>query len=473
MLWNGYFHGNHTQLIIMQAQANHQTEKSNQSENKLNSEKSNTGGVATFQFSDNRQEAVQLQKIQTGEDNTPRSKQIAQLQLSQDSLNIQRKINKTGLPDDLKSGIENLSGYSMDQVKVHYNSNMPAQLQAHAYAQGTDIHVASGQEKHLPHEAWHVVQQMQGRVNPTMQLKGNVINDDVGLEKEADVFGRQALQQGKLEKVDDVQNKSYLPIQKKSIDPIQRATIIKHKSEELNYEEASTSEDETQEVGTEMKAILDPKKPVQGTGTTTQKADLYASLRTYYPDDKYVQGHLLNARLGGQAKTENLFPITEEANKRHAAFELVAKQMLISEYEKAESGQPYSYVGYNVTITEKSTTQNFDDSPNADIDCDVHLIDRANGDKSEGIVANIKSVQSAATDGVSTQLDEAGWGYAKTKSGKNATGSGSGPNETIWYHADDIIKLDDFKAKFPGGVPKLRGGRVRKSDGMVLSVELM
>ena len=45
----------------------------------------------------------------------------------------------------------------MDDVNVHYNSNKPAQLQAHAYAQGTDIHLGPGQEKHLPHEAWHVV----------------------------------------------------------------------------------------------------------------------------------------------------------------------------------------------------------------------------------------------------------------------------------------------------------------------------
>lgn len=103
--------------------------------------------------------------------------------------------NNTGLPDNLKSGIENLSGYSMDDVKVHYNSDKPSQLNAHAYAQGTDIHVASGQEKHLPHEAWHVAQQKQGRVKPTAQMKGNVnINDDDGLEKEADVMGAKAVQ---------------------------------------------------------------------------------------------------------------------------------------------------------------------------------------------------------------------------------------------------------------------------------------
>jgi len=108
---------------------------------------------------------------------------------------LQRKANNTGLPDNLKSGIENLSGHSMDDVKVHYNSNKPAQLNAHAYAQGTDIHIASGQEKHLPHEAWHVVQQKQGRVKPTLQMKGKVnVNDDNDLEKEADVMGHKALQ---------------------------------------------------------------------------------------------------------------------------------------------------------------------------------------------------------------------------------------------------------------------------------------
>ncbi len=102
--------------------------------------------------------------------------------------------NNTGLPDNLKAGIESISGYAMDDVRVHYNSSEPAQLNAHAYAQGSAIHLGPGQEKHLPHEAWHVVQQKQGRVKPTRQLKGKfTINDDVGLEREADVMGARAL----------------------------------------------------------------------------------------------------------------------------------------------------------------------------------------------------------------------------------------------------------------------------------------
>ena len=82
-----------------------------------------------------------------------------------------KRENNTGMPDNLKAGVENLSGIDMSDVRVHYNSSKPAEVGALAYTQGTNIHVAPGQERHLPHEAWHVVQQVQGRVQPTMQLK--------------------------------------------------------------------------------------------------------------------------------------------------------------------------------------------------------------------------------------------------------------------------------------------------------------
>lgn len=102
--------------------------------------------------------------------------------------------NNTGMPDNLKAGIESLSGFSMDDVRVHYNSSKPATVQALAYTQGTDIHVAPGQEKCLPHEAWHVAQQMAGRVSPTTNINGMPVNDNAALEHEADVMGEKAVQ---------------------------------------------------------------------------------------------------------------------------------------------------------------------------------------------------------------------------------------------------------------------------------------
>jgi len=150
----------------------------------------------TDQFDDNRPETAQLQILQTMANKSSQVQQTTQLQAGANATSkkqpLQKKKNNTGLPDQLKSGIENLSGMSMEDVKVHRNSDKPTQLNAHAYAQGTDIHLASGQEKHLPHEAWHVVQQKQGRVKPNKQLKGNPstalragvnINDDAGLGK--------------------------------------------------------------------------------------------------------------------------------------------------------------------------------------------------------------------------------------------------------------------------------------------------
>ena len=100
----------------------------------------------------------------------------------------------TGLPDALKSGIEALSGLSMHSVKVHYNAPGPARLGALAYAQGSHIHLAPGQQQHLPHEAWHVVQQAQGRVAPRLHIGGLAVNDDPALEHEADRMGARAAQ---------------------------------------------------------------------------------------------------------------------------------------------------------------------------------------------------------------------------------------------------------------------------------------
>jgi hypothetical protein len=182
------------------------------------SERAAKSNTVAQQFSDQRESALlqlqqqqmmaetPLQRMAEGdeEDELLQGKFVAQREGLEDEEEVlqgkfepaQRaeKVNETGMPDNLKAGIESLSGFSMDHVRVHYNSDKPAQLNAHAYAQGSEIHLAPGQEKHLPHEAWHVVQQMEGRVRPTMQMKGGVqVNDDRGLETEASHMGDQAM----------------------------------------------------------------------------------------------------------------------------------------------------------------------------------------------------------------------------------------------------------------------------------------
>ena len=91
------------------------------------------------------------------------------------------KPNLTGIPTQMKLDFERRSGLSFDDVRVHYNSDKPAQLQALAYTQGTQVYVGPGQEG-------HVVQQKSRLITPTLTVHSYRINTDSKLEKEADLF---------------------------------------------------------------------------------------------------------------------------------------------------------------------------------------------------------------------------------------------------------------------------------------------
>jgi Domain of unknown function (DUF4157)/DNA/RNA non-specific endonuclease len=113
---------------------------------------------------------------------------------------LQRRLaqerNGSPLPATLQRKMESLSGFDMSDVRVHTNAVSPATVAALAYTRGSDIHLAAGQEQHLAHEAWHVVQQKQQRVRPTMSLGGAAVNDDAALEREADQMGAAAMRGG-------------------------------------------------------------------------------------------------------------------------------------------------------------------------------------------------------------------------------------------------------------------------------------
>jgi len=159
------------------------------------------GKRSTTRIADNRPSSIMQKKLanaiqqKTDEEELMQGKFAMQRAIEDEELQgkfIQRAENKTGMPDNLKSGVEQLSGLDMSDVRVHFNSAKPASVQAHAYTQGTNIHVAPGQERHLAHEAWHVAQQKQGRVQPTTEVAGMPVNDNVALETEADVMGAKA-----------------------------------------------------------------------------------------------------------------------------------------------------------------------------------------------------------------------------------------------------------------------------------------
>lgn len=108
-------------------------------------------------------------------------------QLDQESAGAEEKVpNLTGIPTQMKLDFEQQSGLSFDDVRVHYNSEKPAQLRALAYTQGSQVYLGPGQEQCLSHELKHVKQQKLGLVRPTRRIGGLPVNDQPELEREAD-----------------------------------------------------------------------------------------------------------------------------------------------------------------------------------------------------------------------------------------------------------------------------------------------
>lgn len=98
--------------------------------------------------------------------------------------------NRTNIPTHIKNRVESAANVSLDDVSVHYNSSWPERYGALAYTQGNQVHIGPGQERHLPHELGHVVQQKLGRVSATKVENGYALNDDPVLERQADRIGQ-------------------------------------------------------------------------------------------------------------------------------------------------------------------------------------------------------------------------------------------------------------------------------------------
>lgn len=95
-------------------------------------------------------------------------------------------------PPALARAMARVTGEPVDDVRVRYDSPEPARLGALAFAREREVHLGPRQERHLPHELAHTVQQRQGRVRPTTAVVGVPVNDDPALETEADRVGARA-----------------------------------------------------------------------------------------------------------------------------------------------------------------------------------------------------------------------------------------------------------------------------------------
>lgn len=80
--------------------------------------------------------------------------------MSEIAMKVEKKSeNRTGISTQLKERMEQSTGMSLNDVRVHYNSVLPARPDALAYTQENQVEIGPRQEQHLPHELGHVIQQ--------------------------------------------------------------------------------------------------------------------------------------------------------------------------------------------------------------------------------------------------------------------------------------------------------------------------
>ena len=101
--------------------------------------------------------------------------------------------------DALKSSASQFFAHDFSDVNIVQQSTDAQNMGALAYAQGRDVHFAPGvlplqrlsrdQAMVAGHEFAHVVQQAEGRVPVTGTIQGKPLNDNKGLETEADNAG--------------------------------------------------------------------------------------------------------------------------------------------------------------------------------------------------------------------------------------------------------------------------------------------
>ena len=107
---------------------------------------------------------------------------------------------QTKMPGHVQQKMETGLGADFGGVRIHQDSDKASRLGALAYTQGEDVYFAPGQYKPesqkgqelIGHELQHVVQQREGRVKANEQRKGQGVNTENSLEREADIKGKAA-----------------------------------------------------------------------------------------------------------------------------------------------------------------------------------------------------------------------------------------------------------------------------------------
>ncbi len=306
--------------------------------------------------------ALQAPALQLKSDSILKEDEKIQLKTGQ-GLSEEDKTNNDNLPKNVQTKMENTLGHDFSNVKYHTNSSKAKEVGALAYTQGNDVHFAPNQfqpktkqgQELIGHELAHVVQQSQGRVQATTQTKGIPVNDDKGLEKEADDMGKKV--------VNNTQNSN----PSKKLTNIASSKTIQHKKDKKNT---------IGFLGLNPKAKLEQKELKKRSKDNVIGAiDNDQKERLFDTQDKlaaYITQHL---KIYNPYKFKDIFYLLKGIDKSYRE-QVIKLVQLFQQAEKSEislqrlvfSGHHYEKGhSYDNTIAEKSEMEGDDENGRLDI----------------------------------------------------------------------------------------------------------
>ncbi len=235
----------------------------------------------------------------------------------------------------IKENVSQLMGTDVSDAKVHYNSSKPAQLQAEATAQGTEVHLAPGKEQYLGHELTHVAQQKQGRVQANVQANNGVgMNNDAKLEKEADDVGAEA-SKGTVNSSKEVSNGTSASL---SAAPVQRYVVYgrgdqhNHMSEE-DYNTTMMNQQDANPYNDGMKAKYDKQTERFDSAYKKQEAKGKISDRNKKRKEgwRHPQRKTLYVSNDGKMAVENVEKVDPNIGTRSFSVQAWADQSLVDQ----------------------------------------------------------------------------------------------------------------------------------------------
>lgn len=176
----------------------------------------------------------------------------------------------------------------------------------------------------------------------------------------------------------------------------------------------------TTDVCEEAEAQINPLDPQKGSATTTSFG--------IYKDYNLIQGHMINAQIGGPGIAENFFPLTKSQNSRHSSTVETPLKAFVTDLGQKQTTTGGDWlnrrIGYHVKAIPKSWNwSNSNDALDTELECQIFYVGSNGKEMSSLPKLNLSVVDKSSPKAGSTTLDSI---LSAVGFGQSGVGSDSG-----------------------------------------------